>query len=387
MSDNNINLNQENIQRPTHRVNVIMASLVSFFCCLFIPFSSHNAISIANAVICSAFAVMISSRRFLTAISLSATFLFFGYSGGLPIISIIFASAIGGGAFAWLINKTMSPFLAVIPVLAYSISTAVTKNMLGSLATLLFIMPALILARTYSKMNARASALFKTSAGYLGFVILAVVATVLYFTGEFQFEVISEFLNNLRDNLVSAIAAVEIPLPDGETQKLMTETEAFNYVSRLISLLPALVTVLCCVTAYFAQKVQFSLFIHTEGAEEFNELRKIFIVSPVPAVIFILSFLIYTLTAASAEAAVAATVCSNLYLIFMPGLAFMGIKMFISKRQNASGHGCSFGLTSMLFIALVLLAPGAVPVMAACYGAFAAIEVPLRKHFAKKNNG
>lgn len=388
MSDNTFNTQQVNTsnKRRDDVLNIVLAIAVSFICSLSIPFSANSIVGIVTVIACSAFVIRVTSRKILTVLILLGLFSTFGLSNGLPLITILLAATVGCGAYAWLISRTESAYLAVIPALAYAISTVITKNWFGSLLTLIYIVPAILLAQTYEKMNTRVSSLLRVSLGYLSFIALAIVLSVLYFTGEFRTEIISDFLNTLRDSTVKLLSAMEVSLINGETQKLMSETDAFNYVSQIISLIPALITVLCSAMAYFAQKIQFSIFVYTEGESEFNDLRKIFIMSPVSAVIFIVSFLVYTVTATSSSSAVAATVSSNLYLMLMPGLALMGVKCFFANRQGSASLGCFTGLLPIMLIALLIFAPGAAPVTAACYGAYSAIEGPVRKYLAKKKD-
>ena len=330
--------------------------------------------------------IRFSSRKILSVFLLIGLFSSFGLSGGLPIIAIILSCTVGCGAFAWLISKTESAFLALIPSIAYAAATIITKSWFGSLLTLVFILPAILLAQSYEKLSTRVSSLLRASIGYLVFVALAIVFSMLYFTSEFRVEIIGEVLDTVRDSFVKVLSSMEVTLVNGETQSLMSETDAYNLVSLVISLLPGLIVIFCDLLAYFAQKVQFSIFYDTEGERNFNELRKVFVMSPASAIVFIVSFLVYTVTATSGDAETVATVSSNLYLIFMPGLAFMGIKSFISGRNGTAGRGCSSAIIGALFVFLLFFSTGTAIVMAACYGAFCAIETPVRKYFANRKN-
>ena len=388
MTENTTQIPLERTEKKREIVNVLLAAIVSFACCLSIPLSSAgslgNIVGIVTVVLCSIFAVRISSRKILTVILLVWMFSGFGLSGALPIISILLACTVGCGAFAWLISKTESPYLALIPAVAYAVSTVVTKNWFGSLLTLMFILPAIILAQTYEKMTTRVSALLRVSVGYILFIALGIVLSMLYFTGEFRTEIIGEILEYIKTNMVKVLSSIEMTMVNGETHMLMSETDAYNAISLLISLIPALTVTLCHLLAYFAQKIQFSIFCYTEGEREFNDLRKIFIMSPMSAVVFILSFLIYTVAITSDSSAVLSTVTSNLYIIFMPGLAFMGIKSFTSGRSAISQRGCASAIISSLFFVLLLFNTGIAIVMAACFGAYTAIADPIRKYLSKK---
>ena len=385
MSDTNLK-QKESLGRNAHRLNIVLAIAVSFICYLAIPFSFNESVGkvvgIVTVAICSIFTVRVSSRKIMTILLLLVLFATLGLGGGLPFVTFILASTVGCGTFAWLIAKTDSPLLAIIPALAYSISTVVTKSWFASLMTLFFIFPAVLLAQTYEKLSTRVGSLLRISLGYLSFIILGIVFSLLYFTGEFRVEIIGDILDTARESLAKILSSMEVSLVNGNTEMLMSETDAYNYVSQLISLLPALTVVLCFVLAYFAQKIQFSIFKYTDGEQEFNELRRIVIMSPISAVVFILSFLIYTVTDPTSAVS---TVCANLYYIFMPGLAFMGIKSFTEGRTGLARGGCSTSIITVLFIFLLFFNIGIALVMAACFGSFAAIEGPIRKYLSKKN--
>ena len=269
--------------------------------------------------------------------------------------------------------------------MAYGIATVVTKDWFGSLFTLFFIIPAIILAQTYEKMMTRVGSLLRTSAGYGAFIALAAVFSVLYFTGEFRIEIIGEFLDSLRDSLTKVLMAAEITLVNGTTEALFSETDAYNLASGIISLLPGLTVILCCSLAYFAQNIQFAIFSYTE--HEFNDLRKVFVMSPASAVVFLISFMIYTVSVTSSSNAVLTTVCANLFLMFIPGLAFMGIMTFLSRTgAGAPRTGCSPILILPLFVFLLFFNPTAAILMAACFGAYSAIAGPIRKHLTRKDD-
>lgn len=368
------------------QVNIILAIAISFVCSLAIPFFSNTVIGIITVVATSAFTIRIAERKIPAVIILLVLFATFGLSNGLPIITLVLAATVGCGSFAWLISKTESPFLALIPALAYAIATVISKDWFASLVTLFFIIPAILLAQTYEKMMTRVSSLLRVSMGFLAFIVMAVIFSILYFTGELRIEIIGEFLDSLRDSLVKVLVATEITLVNGTTVALFTETEAYNVISVFISVLPALTVTLCFLLAYFAQNIQFSTFIYTEGENEFNDLRRIFIMSPVSAAMFIISFLIYTVSSTSSSGAVLSTVCANLYMIFIPGLAFMGVTTFIARQSaRTPGMGCSPTLIAPLFIFLLLFNTQVAILMATCFGAYSAIAGPIRKHLSKKD--
>ena len=390
MTENTANFINQDRQRSQDRFSIILAVLASFISCFAIPIASSgklgSAVAIAATVICSVVTVRFSSRKILTLITLVGLFSSFGLSGSLPIISILLACTVGCGCFAWLISKTESPFLALIPTLAYAASTVITKSWFGSLLTLVFVLPAILLAQSYEKLNSRVSSLLRVSFGFLVFIALGILLSMLYFTGEVNTQIIGEVLDSIRDTFVKLLSSYEMSMVNGETQALMSETDAYNLVSMVISLLPALTVILCYALAYLAQKVQFSIFISTEGERSFNELRRVFIMSPISAVVFVTAFLVYTVAATDRDSEMLATVTSNLYLILTPGLAFMGIKSFLEGRSRLARRGCSSLLISSLFIFLLFFSTGTAIITAACFGAYCAIEAPIRKHFQKKNN-
>ena len=309
------------------RINLILAIIVSLLCCLSTPLSAigyiGNILSIVTVAFCSIFAVRFSARKIPTVILLVTLFTAFGLTNGLPVIALILSCTVGCGALAWLISKTGSPFLAIIPAVAYAASTLLIKDWFASLLTLLFIFPAILLAQSYDKMTNRVGALLRVSLGYIAFIVVGIFFTVLYFTGEFRIEVITDVLESLKLSLIKVMSSIEMDMLNGETQTLLSETDAYNYVSLLFSLLPSLTVIFCFIMSYFAQKVLFSVFEHIEGEDGSNELRRTFVMSPIAAIIFVLSFIIYLITSAYDSTATVATVTANLYLIFLPGLAYM----------------------------------------------------------------
>lgn len=375
----------ETQKKAPPKKSILLAVIVSLVCSTAFPLVPNPYIATAASLVCAVFIIIMSSRRILSAIALVLFFGAFGFDIAMPIIAFLLSAVVGCGAFAWLISSTESPYLAIIPSFAFALCTIMTKNWFASFLTIIFVFPAIMLANAYDNKKARVSALFRAGIGFIAFIVLTVIFSVYYFTGELRIDVITEALDVIKEYLAKLLASINTSMLNGQTEPFFSEEQANNTAAILISLIPAITVCLCNLIAYFSQKVQFSIIKHTEGAESFDSLRTVFIMSPISAVVFILSFFIETIASASYDKVVA-TVCSNLYLILIPGLALMGAKAFFSPGIDGYRRiGCGTALISILFVFLLFFNVQAAVLMAACFGAYTAIEIPLRKHFSKKD--
>ena len=395
MTETNVQSNAASKRKKASNIiNIVLAVTVSFICCLSTPLSTTGYIgtvlSIITVIACAVFAVRFSSRKIATVILLVSLFAIFGLANGMPLIALILSCTVGCGALAWLISKTESPFLAIIPAAAYAIATVMTKNWFASLLTLIFVLPAILLAQSYEKVRPRVSTVARVSVGFLIFIVLTVFLSVLYFTGEFRIEIVTETLDSVKATLVKVMSSFEMVMVNGETQTLMSETDAYNYVSLIISLIPSLTVISCFTAAYFAQKVQLSVFAHTGEEDEFSEQRLAVTMSPASAIVFLLSFTVYFIASSFGSADALSTVTANLYIILLPGLAYVGIKAFLTRKPSAERPGCSSVATSViiavLFFLLLTLSTVTALVIAAVYGSCYTLKEPVKKLLSKMND-
>lgn len=359
----------------------IIVVLVSAFA---IPFASNVYVSIAASFICSVFLIATAKKKVPAALLIFLLIGTFGLPNGLPVIAIILALITGTGTFSWLISYTSSPYLAIIPVLAYAVTTAVTKNWFASMLATVFALPALMLAISFKKKSGRISSICSSS---LAFAVIAVAGTILsllYFNGEIRVSVLKELALSCTDAIKTLLAETEVELMDGSVQTLFTEKDAYNMAHQMVTLLPALAILLINMISFFAQRLQFSLIRSTMGDEALGNRSLAFIASPGAGIVFTLSLIVIAITDSTPAGAMADTVCLNIFLILLPALVGMGILYFIAKiteRRMRFGPFILMAVLALSFFNFTLAL-----LLIACFGSYASVAIPLTAHFRSKHS-
>ena len=360
----------------------VIAVLVSAFA---IPFASNLYMSIASVVFCSIFLIASAKKKVFTGILIFILLGSFSLPTGLPAISIILALIVGTGAFAWLIFLTKSPYLAILPVFAYAVTTVITKNWFGSAVCLAFALPAFVLASSLWKATPRLETLSKTGTVFVATAALAVVASLFYFSGELRFDVLKEFITLLTDELTVAFASIEAQMLDGSIQTFFTPDEAYNMAHLLTTLLPAAVILGFNAIAFFAQRLFFSLIRITMGDECIHPRSIPFIVSAGAGIVYTLSLTALLLTNATPIGYAVNTVCQNLFVILAPPLAGMGIMYLFSKIAMKKMRPIT-----LIIISAIILIFFSIPMafmLLAGFGAYASVAIPFSAFLRSRMKG
>ena len=359
----------------------VIAVLISAFA---IPLASTIYMSIATVGFCSVFLVATAKKNVGVVLLLFALIGSFSLPTGLPAVAIILALVVGTGAFAWLIFLTRSPYLAILPVIAYAVTTFITKNWFGSAVSLVFAIPALVLAISLRKGTPRLESLSKTSVAFISTAIVAVVASMLYFSGEIRLDSLKEFVALITEGLTNSFASIEAMLPDGSVQAFFTPDDAYNMAHQLTALLPAAIILGFNAITFFAQRLLFSLVRNTVGDEAIHPRSVPFIVSAGAGIVYALSLTATLLTNASPMGYAINTVCQNLFIILAPPLAGMGIMYIFSRialKKIRMGTLIFFSIVILLFFSL----PMAFMLLAG-FGAYASVALPLSKFLRERMN-
>lgn len=349
-----------------------------------IPFASNLYIGAISSGICAFFLIATAKKKIPILLLLLLLLGIFGLPGGLPMITIILALVVGTGTFSWLISYTRSPYLAIIPVFAYSITTIITKNWFGSMLALVFAFPALVLALSFMSRSGRLSTICKTCATFVMISAAAIVLSMLYFRGEFRFDVLKEYADAFTESISDVFSSYEVELINGETEVLFPEDEAYNMALRIVTLFPAIAVLFFNTISFFAQRLQFTLVRSTFPENTVSPQMAAFITSPGAGIVYLLSFLISTLTDSSPLGNTVNTVCQNIFVILTPALLGMGIMYFFAKV--AIGRVRAVPLIILAIIALAFFNTQAALLLISCLGAYASVAVPLAAYLKEKMN-
>jgi len=374
----------EQTKRSMGLLRLIPASLVVLLCATAIPFAFNSAMAITVSVVGCAVILLTAKKKISTGFLLLIPFALFGISSGLPMVAIILALIVGTGTLAWLIGYTRSPYVAIIPVLAFSITTVITKNYAGALLSLAFIFPSLSLAFSFSKSATRMSALARSGFIFSATAVAALIGCQIYFIGEINVPEMRHFAMDFTKSLADVFASLEIETPSGLVPYL-TEKAAYNIALQTVTLAPAIVVIFFNVISFFAQKLQYSLVRLTEGEERLDPSTRAMIASPFAGATFILSFIVSTFSESDVKGYAISTVCDNVILILMPCLIIMGFMYYVSAR--AFGHKKLSTVLLVLFVLLSFLNVSLALLLAACVGAYASVSMPIISRLNARKDG
>ena len=380
----NNSTNTAETRRSVSPLRLIPASLIVLLCATAIPFAFNTAMAITVSVVGSITVLLTAKKKISSGLLLLIPFCLFGITSGLPMIAIILALVVGTGTLAWLIGYTSSPYVAIIPVLAFAITTVITKNYAGALLSLIFVAPALALAISFKRSSGRISSLARTGFIFSATAVIAIIGCQIYFLGEINVPEMRNFAMDFTQSLTDVFSSIEIETAAGRVPYL-TEKSAYNLALQAVTLAPAIVVIFFNAISFFAQKLQYSLIRLTEGEEKLTPKARALIVSPFAGVTFLLAFIVSSLTQSTVSGYAVSTVCDNIILILMPCLIIMGFIYYVSARTFGRKRLSTtllilFVLLSFLNISLALL-------LVACVGAYASVSLPIITHINAKHNG
>lgn len=367
---------------PIGFARLLPSIIVVFVCALAIPFASNIYMGWIATGVCVLFLIATAKKKVAVMLLLLLLIGTFGLPDGLPMITLLLAMVVGTGTFSWLIAYVRSPYLAIIPVLAYSVTTVITKSWFGSMLALIFAIPALALAISFINGSERLSAISSTSAAFTLLTILGAIFAMLYFRGELPISAFRDIARDFTENIAQVFATTEVELLDGRVQTMFTEEEAYNIALRVVTLAPAILIVSYNAIAFFAQRLQFSLVRATMTEDALTSKMLAFVVSPGAGIVYFLAFLISNFTNSTPLGYAVSTVCQNIFVILLPALMGMGAMYFFAlaaERRIKSGS-----LFIILFVILLFFNYQIAVLLLACFGAYASVALPLAAYLKAK---
>ena len=294
-------------------------------------------------------------------------------SGAAYIVSVI--AIIGLGAATALHLK---PWLsALLALAAYAVSFVVTGDPIASLATLLFVPSAILLAILIARGVDRVPAIGAVSICLLITIAVPVLFAVYGAYGELSAATLTSIINGLRSQALEAYTT-SIPLLPEELQAAATEELFHNAFDAIIALFPAIVVVACLLPSFVAHLVAVTVCRRTDYAKKLTLGAQIFVMSKVSAVVFIIAFLLPVLgLGSSQEAQIISVTAENINLMLLPAFLLVGalgiIGFFLRQR------GCLNFWSVLALIALIVYGGGFVLYPLAFFGAIRTLRTP--RHF------
>ena len=300
-------------------------------------------------------------------LSYLATASFIPLSMGL---SLLFAVGMGSTLLATS-PKGALVWFPLVPLGAFALSLAITRDPLIALACLVPFPAALALAQGTRSSAAREDGLTRVgviclTSLALGVSVAAVAAVLLYRAlGTLELSAILEWMDKGRTLLTDTLVSLEISIPSPNGDEIPLDTAyAENLVNQAFNLIPAFAVVTVNVLAALAQMIQYAA-LHAFGfGESVSDRVRLFAMSAMSGFVFIAGYITVWVSGTDASTLVG-TVAENVVLILQPGLALCGMLRFIHLivgRKNRGGCGC------LVFI-LIPVILFSVPVVLAFYEA------------------
>lgn len=327
------------------------------------------------------------SLRFILSyiLILVALFLFAG-SAVLPGIVSAFVSSVL--VYAFTINKKPTLLLAVIPILAYSVSYFICGSFLRAALCLFFYPPAIMLALSVKTGASRVASICRISAGIALCFIAVGLGYVFIRNGSVSLDIIDETLEHTRTSVINAL-----------TNALVQAYEAIGYdmsvndaasvsttlVTGIFNVLPAIFVICCNITAFFIQSLYVAVMIPYTDDREVIRRSLTFNMSLTSATVFIVAYFMKAVLSADSTLVYAAA-AENISLILEPGLALtalLAVRAFLQRK----GPSCSGVLLYFLLLMLFLNLPGPMLSLASFGGAIFIIVSAVREHMNRKAGG
>lgn len=330
-------------------------ALISFLCAL------SPLLITAKDVIPGVIPVVLLAVLFLYVVRMArmpGTVLTLLLSAVLPVIftsmfsagALFLSVSVGTMAAAYLMMTARFPVVGAIPsVGALIVMLIVTGDWQVSLLSLALLPAAYFLSHATAAGMRRVSSIARAEVGLLLVLVLIALAVVFRSRGsispdtlrayaEEARERLSGYLIGARDELKDLLMREGQPSEQAEMEKLfgsvLDDVTIRNAVSGLFNLLPGICAVLCGVAAYEAQIFLTTALIRNGHRQKVSPVSLLFAMHPIPAILFLLSFLLAVVTDGTSFFSVVVT---NLYLIFLPGFCLTGVQLLLLMFTRSGG--------------------------------------------------
>lgn len=290
--------------------------------------------------------VLLRSRFLAVLVGLPALLGFFTYSSFIPTVTVIaplFAIALG--ATAWLHKARL---WGIFGWLAAGIAASLIRaTALYAIPVIFFGICAAALALALAKGWRRTSTICAISAlllvGIVGlvFVLLRVSSLSL-----------SDFIGQIRELMAESFLENAAMLEESIRVQMTRELFDGAFDEMLVTL-PAVLLLSVSLFAFFAHLLALKICTLSGYIRKIPDIARIFLLSPVTAIVYIISFiLMIAVPFVADDAAILSLTAQNLTLILTPPLAFvgwLGIYSFLAKTPGCLNIWILLGIVVVLF--------------------------------------
>ncbi len=313
------------------------------------------------------------ARGLIPIIAVFGVFSYLATASFIPLsmgLSLLFAVGLGSVLLAVSPRKALVWF-PLVPMGAFALSLAVTRDPLTALVCLTPFPAAIALAQGTRTAAAREDGLSRVGVICLTSLALgasvAAVAAVLFYRalGTLEISAILEWLDKGRTLLTDTLVSMELTIPSATGEEIPVDAAyAENLVNQAFNLIPALAVVSINILSTLSQMIQHAALSAFGYGESVSDRVRLFAMSAISGAVFLIGYVTVWISGTDASTLVG-TVAENVVLILQPGLALCGLlrfMAFLTARRGRGGCGC------LLFIILPILLFSA-PVVLAFYEA------------------
>ena len=309
---------------PMSKGGLILMTLIASYLLFFSATVNELTAFIAIALMIVFSAAVLRSRLLSLLVGIPAALSFLSTTSFIPVASL--ASVIffiGMGAVSLLrVNKL---FAVGCFLIAFGASVLITGDPIASAVMLPFVLCAVLLAIALAKGMRRAPAICLVASGLLVGYVLIITVAIYRLGGQISTELLAALVDEAHAIMLEAFRE-SVSLLEPEMRALMTE-EVFNAAfDTMLCTLPAGCIIAISVIAFLAHLLSFMLSVATGYAEKIPEESRPFVLSPVTAVLYVVSFLLMLFAPYMGDSSgLLLLTAQNMTLILMPALLLVGV--------------------------------------------------------------
>lgn len=348
---------------------LITAAAVYLLSALVIPFCANESVSLIFVFACAVF--FYTQTRALSALIAPAipAVILFSLSGTMMLPAAFFAIVFGGAAGALLIVTVkefwQAPALFLLLGAAYAAALLLGADIRVALLSL-FPFPVALAAGLAIRRCLPFTTSVTAVAVTVGTGLVAAGTVVLALTGSLDPSGLPAFLDMLAESIVALFEeSKSLYAQAGLTVEISLSEEAVrNLLSELVNIAPALLALICTVTAYFTWRVLTVLLVSFRALPRLPRLLITPTMSVMAAILFSLACVVFMI-ADRETATITGAVARNIFLILEPGLALVGMRQLLRRDEARS---CLSFLFLIGIVYLIWVSPATAFAAAAFFG-------------------
>lgn len=275
--------------------------------------------------------------------------------GGAPLPAALFSAFIGSVCvFAYLLLKKASPVIWGLPAIPAVAALLFSESPVGLLLSLISLPCALALTWSVKKELSRIGAVCRISASICVMIVALFGFYVYSSSGELSFSAAKAIIDTAKEQLTVFLGSATEQLQDmlgADLASVDLNSVITVAISSVFNLLPAIIIVLCNISAYIIHSVFLSAYFASEEDKKKVMPMLVFDMSLTSAIVYIAALLLAFILV-SDSVAIYGTAAENIVLILAPGLvltALAGVRALTAKK----GPSCLGTLLYMLLIFLI----------------------------------